>query len=298
MRRLPVSPRKVISLVNELRGLTEAPRHVLVIGSDGDAVGSVGDTLAAGANAGGTAHLLSMVVLEEGVAPPRLNGSTGVVVMVAGGDELSSAGLKARLDEAHASGVPAVLVLTEAAGMELSFPDAGAGPRRIVSAAPGGRVAPGVLAEAVVDATGDAAVAMSAGLPSLRDEVCRQLVKKTARQNAVVGVLFFLPGSDMPVMTMNEARMVLKIAAAHGESVNRERALELLGIIGAGFGLRGLARQALDLLPGPGWLVKGSIAYSGTRALGQAAQAYFNGGVRVTPAKLEPLAEKIRQLRG
>ena len=299
MRRLPVSPRKIFTLVSDIRGLMEAPRRVLVVGSDGAAVGSVSEALTAGASSESAAHLLGSVVLGNGSAAPRLNGSTGVMILVAGGDELASAEIKTHLGEAQRSGVPTVLVLTEAPGVELAFPaEAGAGPRRIVGAAPGGAVAAGALAEAVVDVTGDAAVAMSAKLPALRDEVCRQVVKKTARQNAVVGVLFFLPGSDMPVMTMNQARMVLKIAAAHGESISKERALELLGIVGAGFGLRGLARQALDLLPGPGWAIKGGVAYSGTRALGQAAQAYFNGSTRVTPSALEPLAAKARQLRG
>jgi hypothetical protein len=45
--------------------------------------------------------------------------------------------------------------------------------------------------------------------------------------------------------------------------------------IGAGFGLRALARELLDLAPGASWLLKGAIAYGGTRALGEAARIRF-----------------------
>jgi uncharacterized protein (DUF697 family) len=48
-----------------------------------------------------------------------------------------------------------------------------------------------------------------------------------------------------------------------------------MGVLGAGFGLRTIAREALDFFPGPGWLVKGAVAYAGTRALGHAAIRYF-----------------------
>ena len=92
--------------------------------------------------------------------------------------------------------------------------------------------------------------------------------------------------------------MILRMAAAHGETVGSERALEILGVVGSGFGLRAIARQALDFVPGPGWVLKGGIAWSGTRALGEAAKAYFDGSTRVTPSRLAPLVDKLKKLRG
>jgi uncharacterized protein (DUF697 family) len=61
----------------------------------------------------------------------------------------------------------------------------------------------------------------------------------------------------------------------YGHNVDRRRAVELLGVLGTGFGLRTIAREALDFVPGPGWLLKGAVAYGGTRALGEAAIRYF-----------------------
>jgi uncharacterized protein (DUF697 family) len=67
----------------------------------------------------------------------------------------------------------------------------------------------------------------------------------------------------------------MRLAVAHGEPLDRHRAGELLGVVGAGFGFRAVAREALDLIPVAGWAVKGGVAYAGTKAIGEAAVRYF-----------------------
>jgi uncharacterized protein (DUF697 family) len=69
---------------------------------------------------------------------------------------------------------------------------------------------------------------------------------------------------------------VLRVALAHGEEIDKERALELLAVVGWGFGLRAVARQLLDVVPVAGWAIKGGVAYTGTRALGEATVRYFD----------------------
>jgi uncharacterized protein (DUF697 family) len=68
---------------------------------------------------------------------------------------------------------------------------------------------------------------------------------------------------------------VLRLAAAHGVEVDQQRLPEILATLGAAWGLRALARRLLGQVPVAGWLVKGSIAYAGTRAVGEAAHRYF-----------------------
>ena len=85
----------------------------------------------------------------------------------------------------------------------------------------------------------------------------------------------FVPGADLPLLTLNQVRLVLRIASAYGGEIDAPRVPELLGVLGAGFGFRAVAREALDLVPVAGWLVKGAVAYAGTRALGEAARRYF-----------------------
>lgn len=122
-------------------------------------------------------------------------------------------------------------------------------------------------------------VSLGRSYPAFRRAVCEEVVRKNARQNAVVGALP-IPGADMPVMTANQARMVLMIAAAHGEELSLERARELAGVLAAGVGLRTLARQAVKLVPVGGWAAAGTIGYAGTLAMGRAAILYFERGKR------------------
>jgi len=123
----------------------------------------------------------------------------------------------------------------------------------------------------------DYLVPLAKGYPPFRRAVCEELIRKNARQNAVIGGLP-IPGADMPVMTANQARMVLNIAAAHDEELSLDRARELLGVLAAGFGLRALARQVVKLIPVGGWAAAAAIGYAGTVAMGRATMLYFERG--------------------
>jgi uncharacterized protein (DUF697 family) len=143
------------------------------------------------------------------------------------------------------------------------------------------RVPPGLgfpierIAEVVARKLGDKGPALAARLPMLRRAVCDRLITTASRHNGLIGAAVFVPGVDLPILTLNQARLVLRIALAYGEHVDRGRALELLGVVGAGFGFRTVARELLDVVPVAGWAVKGAIAYTGTRAIGEAAVRYF-----------------------
>ena len=49
-------------------------------------------------------------------------------------------------------------------------------------------------------------------------------------------------GADLPVLTLNQVRLVLRIADAYGFEIDRERLPEVLGVIGSGLGFRAIAR--------------------------------------------------------
>jgi uncharacterized protein (DUF697 family) len=146
--------------------------------------------------------------------------------------------------------------------------------------------------EAVVDLAEEYLVPLARAYPGLRPLAAQKLVRRTARQNGIIGATFFVPGTDMPLMTLNQVKMVLGLAAMHGEELTKERALELLSVVGVGFGLRTIARQLLDVIPGPGWVLKGGIGYSGTLAMGEAAIKYFNEGAPATPSRLLSLVRR------
>jgi uncharacterized protein (DUF697 family) len=135
-------------------------------------------------------------------------------------------------------------------------------------------------------------VPLAKGYPPFRRAVCEEIIRKNARQNAVVGALP-IPGADMPVMTANQARMVLNIAAAYGEELSLERARELLGVLAAGFGLRALSRQAVKLIPLGGWAAAAAIGYAGTVAMGRATVLYFErGGQRLGEGEISEIRQR------
>jgi len=131
------------------------------------------------------------------------------------------------------------------------------------------------IAHAVARKLGEDGTALAARLPALRRAVCDELIRSFAKKNAIIAAAVFIPGVDLPVLTLNQARLVLRIALAHGQEIDKDRALELLGVVGAGFGLRTVARELLDVVPVAGWAVKGAVAYAGTKAIGEAAVRYF-----------------------
>jgi uncharacterized protein (DUF697 family) len=131
------------------------------------------------------------------------------------------------------------------------------------------------IAHAVARKLGEDGTALAARLPTLRRAVCDELIRSFAKKNAIIAAAVFIPGVDLPVLTLNQARLVLRIALAHGQEIDKDRALELLGVVGAGFGLRTVARELLDVVPVAGWAVKGAVAYAGTKAIGEAAVRYF-----------------------
>jgi uncharacterized protein (DUF697 family) len=173
-----------------------------------------------------------------------------------------------RLRTASRAGVPIIAVTDEP-----SLPYVLAGD--LVRVPPGQGFPVDRIAEAIAARLGDNGTSLAARLPVLRPAVCKQLIAQASKRNALISAAIFIPGVDMPVLTVNQVRLVLRIALAYGEDVDRARAVELLGVVGAGFGFRAVARELLDLVPVAGWAVKGGVAYAGTKAVGEAAVRYF-----------------------
>ena len=142
----------------------------------------------------------------------------------------------------------------------------------VVPLAPGAGFPIGALAERIAGRLGEEAAPLAARLPVLRRAVAEQLIAGFARRNAVLAAAVFIPGADLPVLVRNQIRMLLRLEQAYGRDPDpRERVPEILATILAGFGLRAVARQLLGVVPVAGWAVQGGVAYTGTRALGEAA---------------------------
>lgn len=131
------------------------------------------------------------------------------------------------------------------------------------------------LKKKISESLGVERVALAYQAPSFASLAVEAAAKATAKQNALIATVLFIPGADMPVLTANQIKMILEIGAAYGVVLDWERAKEILAVIAVGYGFREIARQLLDFMPGPGWLIKGAVAYSGTLAIAKAADLYF-----------------------
>ena len=144
------------------------------------------------------------------------------------------------------------------------------------------------IAESVAGRLGEEAAPLAGRVPVLRETVTRQLVSSFARKNGIFAAAVFLEGADLPVLTLNQVRLVLRLAQAYGQDAGRERMPELATTVAAGVGFRTAAYELLGRVPVAAWLVKGAVAYAGTRALGEAAIRRFDLAARRQPAAAAP----------
>jgi len=144
----------------------------------------------------------------------------------------------------------------------------------------------------LVDRINGKRLAMATNFAFMRRAVAEESIKATSFQNGVVGLVAIIPGADLPIMTANQAKMVLQIAAAYGQTLGVDRIKELAVVLGGGFAFRAIARQMLTFIPGFGWAVKAGIGYSGTMAMGYAAVEHFEAG-----GELGALAAKVKAAR-
>lgn len=288
-----VSISKILKAVTDARGTAEAPR-LCVVGAGADLARVVG-VLSAGARdeAGGVSAHIDALAPADFPREQRLAARWDIVVLVAAGCAAADA---APVVHAARRAGATVIGLVESPGDASWASQAGLFDDEVargVGAEPGERPS---LERKIVDAAGEGAGALAQLLPSIRRTYCDHVVMTNAAQNGVIGVVVIIPGADMPAMTANQIRMVLKIAHAYGEELSVDRAVEILSVVGVGFVLRTLARQALDFVPGFGWAVKGAVGFSGTVALGQAAIAYFENGAQLRVSRMQRVNRQVEKL--
>ena len=130
----------------------------------------------------------------------------------------------------------------------------------------------------IVSVRRDKRLAMAIAFSFMRRPLAKDAVQATSLQNAGIGLVPVIPGADLPIMTLNQAKMMLQIAAAYGHEMNKDRAKELAAVVGGAYLCRVVARELVEFVPILGFVVKPGIAYGGTAAVGYAAIEYFEGG--------------------
>jgi hypothetical protein len=145
----------------------------------------------------------------------------------------------------------------------------------IVELVPGRGLPVEEIAAAIAGVTGRTGAALAARLPVLRPAVVGGLIDATARRNALVGAAVWIPGLDLPILTLNQLRLVFGIATAGGRAVDAGLLPEIAGVAGAAYGWRRLA-NGLESLPLPRIVVRSGVAFAGTLAVGAAVRRRFS----------------------
>ena len=283
---------KILRAVTEARAAAPAP-HLCVVGA-GDAFAGVVGALSAGASdeRGGVSAVLDALAPADFPREQRLAGRWDIVVLVAAG--CAAVEVAPVVHAARRAGCE-VIGFVEGADEAAWTREAGLFDDEVARGLGDDAAGKPTLENRLIEAAGDAAGALAASLPSVRRTYCDHVVLTNAAQNGVIGVVVIIPGADMPAMTANQIRMVLKIAHAYGEELGLDRAVEILSVVGTGFVLRTLARQALEFVPGFGWALKGAIGFSGTIALGQAAIAYFEAGAPLRVSRMQRINRQLEK---
>jgi uncharacterized protein (DUF697 family) len=262
--KLPVGPLAVYNLAREARIAAQDERS-LAVGGAPQLAAALRRELAQGAEPG------AIVEAEQ------LDDAAALVYVLAGRPTPDD---ERALKAAHRKRVPIVVVLADPS-VRGQIPYVLA--TDVVPVPAGSGFPLEEIARALAGRLEERGTPLAARLPFLRRAVADVLVRRFSRTNGLVGVAVFVPGADLPVLTLNQLRLVLRLASAYGHAIERERLPEILGVIASGFGFRALAREALGFLPLAGWIVKGGIAYAGTRAIGEAATTYFEARASTPP---------------
>ena len=174
-------------------------------------------------------------------------------------------------------GVPTCLVVPSA----VDAPELGLGGVAAalvgVVAASDASVLPRKLSSWLSRSLGEKCVALAAAFPFCRQAVVDGLALRCALENAALGAVSLVPGSDFPLMTTNQAKLTVQMSSCYGAPLSPRRAAELVGVVGAGVAYRSCARSVAGLLPGIGNLLKAGIAFGGTMATARGVRASLEG---------------------
>lgn len=145
---------------------------------------------------------------------------------------------------------------------------------------------PGSLIDLIVAENPKIELALARTFPLFRPAVSARIIARVSRENALFSIVTALPNivpnllelpwaigefaTDTAFLTMNQIRMALTLAAAHGRDVGyAEQKIEIAGIAAGAFGWRAIARELIGKIPlGGGLIPKAAVAFAGTYVVG------------------------------
>jgi hypothetical protein len=242
-----IGPGQVIALVRETRAIEASSAYVAV---SGPRAGELATALAEGGNP--AAVVVDADPLAAAVAVRLLDGYP------------SPADNEIHRRIARA-GVPLIVLRPGGELVPYALPEdvLDLGPELPVSA----------VGTAIARAAPDASARLAARLPVLQPAVTRRLVTMTSILNALLAASNKTTGPQLPLLALAQSRMLLLLGATRGGPLPHDPqglAMAAGPPVAASVGLGLAARTLVRRAPVQGRLVRGSVAYAATRALGEA----------------------------
>lgn len=120
-------------------------------------------------------------------------------------------------------------------------------------------------------------MALAADFTFMRPALSYATINATARQNAIIAAVFFMPGADLPAMTFNQIKMVLQLALIHGEELTLRRIAEAAVVVLSAYLSRIVVRfTTKDMTLFLRLPIKIAVAYTSTLALGKGMEAWLH----------------------
>ena len=124
------------------------------------------------------------------------------------------------------------------------------------------------LSRWLLDAT-DKPIAFAANFPFMRRPLVESLTMKCAVENAAVGAIDLIHGSDLPIMLANQMKLAFRVSAAYGERLSMDQLTDAAVILSLAYGSRGLYRLLSTMLPSQAsWLLRALMAFISTQLTG------------------------------
>ena len=166
------------------------------------------------------------------------------------------------------------------------------------------------LIPVIINASPEAALAIGRELPEYRRAAAQRIIRNAALVSFAAGIEP-IPFIDIPILLGTQIRLVLRLSALYGETLDSEdakkHARELISTIAGGLGLRYVAQEVAKAVPFGGDFVSGAIGGAATWSIGQVALEYYEGHKQFNPKRLQELYKtfyrrfrkdnKIKELR-
>jgi small GTP-binding protein len=144
----------------------------------------------------------------------------------------------------------------------------------------------------IIETSPEAALAIGHELPAYRRQAAQRVIR-TATLVGLAAGLEPIPFIDIPILLGTQLRLVLRLAALYGKSIDdadvKKHASQMIATLVGGLSLRLLAEQAAKAVPFGGDFVAGAIAAAATWSIGQVAFEYYEGDGRISPKRLRDL---------